>query len=280
MRRNFLLLTIATALLSLSSCKKVWDYVKDHPNGTADNCRIDKIYFTENYLTDIDATEPFLFRDTADFKYNTKGQLTSIDYVSGQKHLTVDIYPPNNMLFTYDDKGRLRSFYRNAAKVPGYSVVSTLFINKYTYLDDNTIIDSSFVYAQVNIDQNDELVYGSNNPYYNSIITLDSYNRIAKVEYPYIDSVEYYNYDSRGNLIKPGLTYTNKTSIFQTDKVFMFVNRDYSINTPSGYANKFNSNGLPVKFNSGYLPFFTNGSIIPVTWYYSNQDIIVEYQCR
>ena len=33
---------IAFALSGLSSCKKVWDYIKDHPDGTADNCKLKK----------------------------------------------------------------------------------------------------------------------------------------------------------------------------------------------------------------------------------------------
>jgi hypothetical protein len=87
-----------------------------------------------------------------------------------------------------------------------------------------------------------------------------------------------YNYDANGNLVKPGVTYTNKTSMLQTNKTLMFISRDYSVNAPAGFATQFNSNKLPVKVNSGKLPIFTRGGVSGV--YYDNENIRVEYQCK
>ena len=56
--------------------------------------------------------------------------------------------------------------------------------------------------------------------------------------------VSLYSYDSNGNLIRPGIVYDNKVNIHRTNKVFMFVDRDYSMNNPFT-ASKYNAYGLP-----------------------------------
>lgn len=277
MRRDLFLLTIASVVLTLSSCKKVWDYVKDHPNGTADNCQIDKIYFTQNYVnpygppclsdTCADIYVPTPFNDTANFKYNSKGQLTSIDYASSAHLLTVDAYPVFNFIFLYDELGRLSAFFERVETLNNNNL-SALYAHKYNYKSDHEIIDSTWDYTFSTLYDNGVIINGSSLNI--SSIKLDDYGRIVK------DKNGSYNYDASGNLIKPGVTYTSKKSILQTNKTLMFINRDYSINTRVGYAYQFNTNQLPTKFNTGKLPFFTeyypNGN--------DNQNIRVEYLCK
>jgi len=57
-------------------------------------------------------------------------------------------------------------------------------------------------------------------------------------------SVSLYSYDSNGNLILPGIVYDNKVNIHRTNKVFMFVDRDYSMNNPFT-ASTYNAYSLP-----------------------------------
>ena len=271
--RKIFLLTGVLALLSLTSCKKVWDYVKDHPNGYADNCKVDKIYFTEYFLDDSQVTDDgqsvyFPFKDTANFNYNAKGQLISIDYASFANHLNIDPYPTIGFAFAYNSEGKLWAFFEH-----GY-----IFNNRpvgryghtYTYVNDNLIIDSTFkgyIYA---IYQGDDLRIDGDFVGVDSIF-LDSWGRIVKA------GSKTYSYDASGNLIKPGVRYTSKTSIFQTDKTLMFITRDYSVNTPVGVATRFNSNQLPVQFNSGELALFVTNPDRPD---FEKPSPQVTYQCK
>lgn len=271
--RNFFLLTTAVTLLSLTSCKKVWDYVKDHPNGYADNCKVDKIYFTGYSLHDVDEVDYFPFKDTANFNYNNKGQLISIDYASYVHHLNIDVYPIIGFAFAYDGQGRLLGFFQRADILNDNRIVG-MTGHKYTYVNDNLVIDSTFQDYITAMPSGGDLImewYGGISSV-DSII-LDSWGRIVK------HGGTTYNYDASGNLVKPGVRYTSQKSMLQTDKTLMFITRDYSVNTPVGIATQFNSNQLPVKFNPGEPALF-------VTTLYSNehtyekQSAKVTYQCK
>jgi hypothetical protein len=61
-----------------------------------------------------------------------------------------------------------------------------------------------------------------------------------------------YRYDSNGNLELPGSTYAlNTTNPFRLNKVFMFVFRNYSRNTPFSTNATYNEYGLPVTNANG-----------------------------
>ena len=64
----------AMALLSLAGCKKVLDYVKQHPNGVADDCKITQL--TDDWYND-DVQD--IVYDTSDFVYNNYGDLLRIN---------------------------------------------------------------------------------------------------------------------------------------------------------------------------------------------------------
>lgn len=279
MKRNSLGLVIAAIVLTLSSCKKVWDYVKDHPDGTADNCSIDKIYFSENYY-DLIKSEIIVFNDTANFLKNSAGLLTSVEYASTKHNLMIAPGDEIGLVFTYDANGRLEGFFNNTHR-RGNSIFVGAEGHRYVYVNSKTIIDSLAPWAsEAHLDDNGRIVYMGDDMRYQSTITLDDYGRVIKEVFA-DGRVVSYNYNSQGNLTIPGVTYTSKKSIYQTNKAFMFVNRNYSVNTPVGYASQFNSNELPVKFNSGRLPFFTQkANFQRPEDAYENQNIRVKYLCK
>lgn len=266
---------VLALLFSVSSCKKIWDEIKHHPDGAADNCRIETVYFTEHFINPDGAADYILFNDTADFKYNAKEQLASIDYASQAHDLGWDVYPVMGQVFKYDSKGRLQGYFMNAS-IQGTSI-SGQHAHWYTYSSDGkTVVDSIGTYTGSNTAEDAGWLYSSADFY--SKITLDAYGRIVKEQYG-DGTVTNYSYDSKGNLIKPGVTYTIKTNIFQTNKALMFVSRDYSMNAATGYASQFNSNQLPVKINSGYLPLVTKVESV-ILDPYEHQNISVKYKCE
>ncbi|MFT4017246.1 MAG: hypothetical protein QM668_09815 [Agriterribacter sp.] len=273
MKRIFFVM-VAFVLTGLSGCKKVLDYIKDHPDNMVDNCKIDEIYFTEHYIDPLDGDGFILFRDTADFKYNALGQVISIDYASQKNDLGWDVYPIMGKVFKYDSNGRLQGYFTNA-EVQGVSI-SGREAHWYTYINEKSIIDSVGTYTSSGTDINDGWEYGYASFY--SRITMDNYGRVIKEEFSDGNTVSY-NYDNKGNLIKPGVTYTNKTNTLQTSKALMFVTRNYSVNATTGSATQFNTNGLPVKINAGYLPVITEiypGLISP----FDQQNVTVKYICK
>jgi hypothetical protein len=62
----------------------------------------------------------------------------------------------------------------------------------------------------------------------------------------YPTQIYQFEYDGNGNLVTPGVVYDNKINFHRTNKIWMFLDRDYSINNPFA-AETYNSNHLPVK---------------------------------
>lgn len=72
---------------------------------------------------------------------------------------------------------------------------------------------------------------------------------------PGTEEITYYNYDSNGNLIIPGVEYDKKISILRTNKVWMLVHKDYSINNRLHPAITYNEFGLPLNPAYPFLDF-------------------------
>ena len=88
-----------------------------------------------------------------------------------------------------------------------------------------------------------------------SMIEYDSHNRISRISTISTitpPSVNTYEYDAWGNLVYPpafGVTYDNKINFNRTNDIWMFLNRDYSMNNPFT-ANAYNSANYPTIINS------------------------------
>lgn len=85
-------------------------------------------------------------------------------------------------------------------------------------------------------------------------------------------------YDVNGNLVLPGVTYTNNRNIYQADTVFKLITRDYSVNTPAGAASESNGDKLPIKFNAGRLRFLVRSTVVSDSAeFYTKQNIRIVY---
>ncbi|HYF31482.1 MAG TPA: hypothetical protein VD993_10220 [Chitinophagaceae bacterium] len=58
-----------------------------------------------------------------------------------------------------------------------------------------------------------------------------------------------YQYDDAGNLMRPGVVYDDKVHFRRTSNVWMFIDRDYSMNNPLTAAS-YNQQGLPTVFST------------------------------
>lgn len=219
-------------LFSTSSCKKVWDEIKQHPNGAADNCRITQI-------ADTWFTEDEQVYDTARFVYNNHGDPVRVIRTSNLSYYLAD------QAFVYDNQHRLIAFVDD---IPGHDINVGTRWHTYTYIGNAKILDTTFIYSSGDYTVNYRPTAYS---YIRvSMLMLDNMGRVIKETNNDGDFI--FTYDGSGNLIKPGVTYTNKKNIRQTNKTWMLIDRNYSINQPNGDAVQYNSNKLPVKFNDNY----------------------------
>lgn len=241
-----------TALLSLSSCKKIWDEIKKYPDGAADNCRVTLIASKE-YWDEV-------IHDTARFVYNSYGDPVRINRSVSR----LDAYT-SDRAFVYDNQHRLVAFIDDIQSNSGQShdLNVGLFWHTYTYTGASKIIDSLFVYPSG--DYTASFRPTSYDHVEVSTLTLDNWGRVVKETYPG-GNEHVYNYDTNGNLIGSGVSYTNKTNILQTHKTWMLINRNYSINQPEGQVKQYNGNKLPytfIEYSQIYFAgfYFTSGTI-------------------
>ncbi|MFT3747687.1 MAG: hypothetical protein QM768_05195 [Agriterribacter sp.] len=274
-------LIVLTSILSASTfsgCKKVWDYVKQHPDGTASNCSIERVTFSffPEYSLPSEGDKPL--NDTLNITYNTEGNPVSMKYTSSRypEIDPVDVFSSDHLL-RYDSKNRLVVFLQNVSDNVRSDWAVCILWHKYTYVNNNLITDSIFPYGSGNYLVSDR-PEGGVAPYTIVEITLDNYGRIIKTStWNTKDPARVekaYTYDASGNLVKPGVTYSNKTNIKQTNKVWMFLAGDYSVNAPAGEALAYNSNNLPVLYRKR-VPFFAEPYLTP-----DDSQAKIYYNCK
>ena len=220
-----LLLTVSF----FSSCYKIYDYVKQHPGSEVAVCRV-------KYLVD--------GPDTVAIHYNAAGD--PIDMVKNHQN---SIWQ-SDRVFRYDNKQRLTD-YIWATKGSNYRLIW----HRYGYPKKSIVTDSLFTYISDGSGPNPP----KENFSYLSVDSLDEQGRIVKIaNYPGGSSGVYINtfkYNAKGNLDIQYAVYDNKLSILHTNKVWMFLNNDYSVNNRLNneggllQINNYNQAGLPLDFN-------------------------------
>lgn len=231
MKNSLRLLAALSALsmfISLPSCKKVTDYLHDHPTGEMRNYRITK--FIANW--DGESYPQF---DTLTISYNSYG-----DPISARRSFVGTGSP--NWLFFYDSKHRLTDLVGLYGDTIEEQNVESW--NRYFYDNaDRVILDSNYFYPWVDNGNPWRGFFGNIGTTY---FSYDSYGRISQTKYydedlgPQITS---YSYNADGNL--NGYTYDNKTNFRRLNKVWLFLGRDYSVNNRAVGTFTYNPAGLP-----------------------------------
>ena len=158
--------------------------------------------------------------DTAVFTYNALGNPVSIIH---QKVIG------DNLLFKYDNANRLTDFIVSYAYAPADGGDQW---HRYAYDPHNTtrvIADSDYI--SFSTDNGTITSYD-----YTELTTFayDAENRISKTTETVLGDtiVTAYTYDSHGNLETSGAVYDNKANVHRTNKMWMFLDKDYSVNNP------------------------------------------------
>lgn len=209
--------------------------METHPSATINIVQIKKISYSSIYQN-----------DDLEFTYTKWGDPEKIT-----RPATATGSP--NLLFRYDRNQRLTDFI--GIYQDGFN---TEFWHKYYYDQAGRItIDSVYIFG---IMVNGMLSYPRF--IYVNVLKYDSKDRIIeeiRTSPPYDPTVYNYTYDANGNKIGP--LYDQKVNYHRTNKIWMFLDREYSLNNPFN-ADQYNSLSLPVKVNldgeSGFQSFLGN----------------------
>jgi hypothetical protein len=152
-----------------------------------------------------------------------------------------------DLYFKYDKKGNLMEYYGLYA---GGSFFE--FLHRYGYSNNRIIVDTMYIWGE----------YPNPTTYYTKRIRHLKYDGLERVVcdsevyvYPSpFTNVIRYNYDNNGNLVTYGTSYDNKMSPQRTNKIWMFADRNYSVNNPAA-ASSYTTSGLPLSFSSSYMTF-------------------------
>lgn len=174
-----------------------------------------------------------------------------------------------NIVFRYNSQGGLVEY---TGLYTGNA--SFEFMHRYGYLQHRITTDTMYVFGN---SSNPEISYSKRIKY----LQYDKLNRIVTDSevyiYPYSGmSVFRYEYNVDGNLVNNSYAgYDSKMNPHRTNRVWMFIDRDYSLNNPVA-ATAYNSNGLPLSIT---LNAKTNDKFVFAYGYYSGTIDIV-YDCR
>ena len=238
-------------ILLLGSCQKIGDFIVFPRNGDDDFKACNVVRITTGAAKEL----------VYDFTYNKRGDPTSI---------LASLNSESDVWFKYDKKHRLEMMWGKPV-LPPEAGIDFLFLSKYVH--DNKgriIIDSSFFSGTFESVANGTAFLVSVETF-----EYDATGRITRethVSFPGgVSGVANYVYDSHGNLVQPGWTYTDKFAMARTNKIWMFINRNYSVNDPQTWAT-YNRYHLPLQTlpGQGYFSFLPGVFIGPST---------VEYEC-
>ena len=170
------------------------------------------------------------------FEYNSNNDPVSV--------ITDQVGTGNpNLYFHYDENGRLTDIIGiYGEETPGATVDVWQVLE---YNEEGVVTGSTnyvFGFYGDEPDPNSFFIYPVE-------YTHDANGRI--IEFVLDQQLITYEYDSKGNLVLGGKKnkYDSKNNIHRTDPIWMFFDRDYSLNNPAGDL-KYNHSKFPVQFNS------------------------------
>jgi hypothetical protein len=247
----------ATIALFLSgSCNKIDEERLYLENGKADlrQCVIKKITFGMD--TNEGGVANFMT-----FTYNERK-----DPVLGTPRFVATGSP--KWVFYYDGKGRLIHFAGLYNGNPNFE-----FWHNYFYDDQDRIIGDS-IYNLGIIGQPGRSAQSSYETFTYDKLNRINHETITGAYNPFNLPPADYTYDIHGNLFGTTQHYDDKVNLLLTNKIWRFINRDYSLNNLVT-ADAYNDHGLPVLYSKS-----TGGPDFALFDFYVQFPVSIEYDCQ
>lgn len=255
----------ALFVLLLVSCHKLDDLLHKDPLVT-DECAIATVHVPWGD----EGNGPYT--SVGVFHYNTLGQPVSINF----DHGCATGAPSPTYLFRYDKAHRLTDYIESCENF--FDVWHT-----YKYNSKGLIVkDSIYIWGDVSGGHPSETAYDSGYTDY----TYDAEGRMTQATTfrsgeDYADTTTYtFAYNNAGNVqirdyngivIRSWTGYDDKINVCRTNKIWMFLNRDYSRNNYIA-ADSYNEHGLPLQLPVSFSNF-----------HFSNEEtgnMIFDYTCK
>ena len=228
------ILPAALAILFLISCNKLVDHIKDHLDGD------DKTYRIETW-TLIDHSGQYR---PGKITYNENNDPLSVTFDTATNNI--------HWLFNYDKHGRLSKSWKFMSDPYFEEFYDEYRIYKYNN-KGQIVSDTNYSYGWW-----DTIPTPQNTYFWETFYTYDPKGRLIQYVEKYPDlgpgipanEITFnLTYDEDGNLVIPGAyVYDNKLSFMRTNKIWMFLNRNYSVNNPIP-AVSYNNRRLPLVFD-------------------------------
>ena len=287
MRKNLTLCLLLSSIVSVglfTGCAKT---ITDPFNATNTvPCQVQKIIIPSSLLVASNAItrRPYIARnipvkmqhvanvapgasDTLIFTYNAAGNPVSV------KH-SMDI--GDNLLFKYDAQGRLSQYVNIFPNNFGGD-----YWHKYTYAPGSTnriIADTAF---RDFVSSNGQMT--AYNDIDLTVFVYDGEGRVSRsTEYVLGDTiVRHFVYDGTGNLQGNGSVYDSKLNLHRTNKIWMFIDRDYSVNNPVDKgSDTYNSEDLPITIATNDASVTAGFQFTGVGYPFAIKNANINYSCQ
>ena len=233
--KTLIIVAFANFLFAISSCKKVYDYVEQHPTATSDACRIAQFVLSVSNV-----------KLNYNVSYDKKGNMLSIVAEEG-----APLYMNFDKYYRYDKHNQLTDY---ILAYHGYPIAIQWHSYQYAH---NKIFDSLYA-NNGNIAGPTPPVNAPSDKKFFYEFTTDKDGRIVGYKSS-LNQVGTWQYNDEGNLMgDPLLSYDKKINPYRTNKVWQQIFCDYSANNPIGYwappaysypkIVSYNSYGLPTKY--------------------------------
>lgn len=255
---------MALLILLLSSCKKVIDYIEQHPDAYVPPCRI-----TNYRVSGGDGTGTNFV-----VSYDAKGNPITMMDSDRVNAIGIDQY------FRYDKVNRLSDYMQAYAPATG-----AIEWHKYVYPRPDYVIDTAMFYETGDV-RGPSPIAKNTYEYRINAYTLDQLGRIVKIwsipnDSPNTPSLQNtVVYDANGNLpvAYPVLIYDNKVNVYRTSKTWQFVYQNYSRNnleySVSSFSPRYNGFGLPLNLDN--LEFW---NFNPFDQFNPGPEATIDYAC-
>src|SRR5882724_8435737 len=249
---------IALVISLLPGCRKAIDFLEDNPTAAFCPCRIAQFGYTGLFGT-----------DTVTFTYNSAG-----DPVTG-----IRVHPGTgnpNFFFRYDQRGRFTDLIGGFGQTTFDRGVESW--DRYFYDGRGRIVKDSAYFFPGIVNGNPTIDSRLLTSVEINTYEYDTKNRVSEqtvVFSPGFSLVNSYSYNADGNLA--GHYYDDKINYHRTNRVWMFIDRDYSVNNPVIATYEYNDFGLPTRI----VPFEgTAGSFAAAAHTrYEYVDADIRYSC-